>query len=166
MPFDALKVDQLFQEAIDQGIAPGLQYTVFNKNEILSSKAVGISRPISDAEPKGRPMLPETPVHLSSAGKLLVSIAVLAVLERGLAFNGMTVDDIDNHEKLIEILPEFGAQSDSWAGKVLVGFEPELGPDGKKVPILREPTVKVTLRHFFTHTAGHPYWVCLFYFLC
>lgn len=156
------EVDQLFRAAIGDGVAPGFQYVVFNKNEIISSKATGISRPVSEADPAGVPMFPQTPVNLTSAGKFLVSIVALAILQRGLAYNGMTLEDLDNHEKLIEVLPEFGSQSGSWAGKMFVGFEPHLGPDGKKVPILREPTVKVTLRHIFTHTSGHPYFVSYF----
>lgn len=157
MLIDTTKIDQLFRQAVNDGVAVGFQYVVFNKDDILSSKAAGLSHAASDADPEGVPLLPETPLNLASCGKLMVSIVALAVLERGMTHNGMTLADLDDHDKLVQVLPEFGEESDSWVGKIFVGFEPGLGPDGKKTPILRNPTVKVTLRHLFTHAAGHPY---------
>lgn len=94
---------------------------------------------------------------IASAGKPTVSLLALIILERGLVPNGMNLNDLDNHEKLIEILPEFRHGSGSLVTKIIEGFEPHLNAEGKKVPILRDVKKKVTLRMLLTHTAGLSY---------
>lgn len=159
---ETAKIEQLFRKAVQDDVAPGFQYAVFNKDKLLLSDAVGLDKIPSEADPTGVPLLPQTPLFFVSCGKIMHSIATLIVLERGLAHNGMTLDDLDNHDKLVEILPEFGQNSKSMAGKIIVGFEPHLGSDGMKIPILRDPKNKVTLRHIFTHTLSHPWHVSYF----
>ncbi|KAF9519460.1 hypothetical protein BS47DRAFT_1336893 [Hydnum rufescens UP504] len=83
---------------------------------------------------------------------------VLHILEKGLCPNGMTLADLDNHEKLVQVLPEFKHGSTSLVSKIIVGFKKELGADGKKVPILRDYEGKVTLRMLLTHTSGLAYY--------
>jgi CubicO group peptidase (beta-lactamase class C family) len=153
------EIQQLFDDAVNRGLAPGFQYAVFSQKQVLAAGTSGLAKMASETDPYGVPMQPETILWIASAGKILVSLVTLIVLERGLAHNGMTLDDLDNHEKLVQILPEFRQGSGSLVTKIVTGFKQELGPDGKKVPILHDSNGKITLRDLMTHTSGFPYFV-------
>lgn len=153
------EIQQLFDDAVNRGLAPGFQYAIFNQTQLLVNGTSGLAKIASETDPHGVPMQPETILWVASAGKILVSLATLIVLERGLAHNGMTLDDLDNHEKLVEILPEFRHGSGSLVTKTVTGFEEQLDPNGKKVPILHDTKGKITLRDLMTHTSGFPYFV-------
>lgn len=153
----SIQIHNLFAVAIAKKFLPGVQVVVFNKDTFLVNEALGFSTLPSDDHPEGVLMTPGNTHWIASAGKLTVSLLALIILERGLVPNGMTLNDLDHHEKLIEILPEFKHGSGSLVTKIIEGFEPHLDPEGKKVPILRDAKNKVTLRMLLTHTAGLSY---------
>lgn len=155
------KIHDLFAAAIAKKSLPGAQVVVFNKDSFLVNEALGFSSLPSDEHPDGVLMTPESVHWIASAGKPTVSLLALIILERGLAPNGMTLGDLDNHEKLVQILPEFKHGSGSLVTKIIEGFERHLDADGRKIPILRDAKNKVTLRMLLTHTAGLSYAVRL-----
>lgn len=155
-------IQSLFDNAVSNSIAPGFQFVVFDKTHFVVNGVAGqlslpesnTDGPIASPLKEGIPMTAEHNHWLASAGKIAVSIIALMILERGAAKNGISLSDLDNHEKLVEILPEFKLGSDSVLTKIIDGFEPKLNEKGQKVPILRDAKAKVTLRMLFTHTAG------------
>jgi methyl acetate hydrolase len=149
-------IQKFFDDAVAQGLAPGFQFAVFDKDSLIASGSSGLVDAVS-----GTPFRNDHIIWLASCSKLSISIMVLHILEKGLCPNGMTLADLDDHEKLVQVLPEFKHGSTSLVSKIIVGFEKELGSDGKKVPILRDYEGKVTLRMLLTHTSGLAYYVCL-----
>lgn len=169
-PEQAIK--DLFDSAVSNRVAPGFQYVVFDRDRFLIDSVSGVSRlAIPNVEDKQQPPAPALPakgddVHaIASAGKIASSILALIVLDKGLGKNGMTLADLDDHEKLVEILPEFKLGStrahtsdhSSLLTKVLEGFEDGVGSDGKKIMTLRNCKTPITLRMLMTHSAGLAY---------
>ncbi|KIJ53966.1 hypothetical protein M422DRAFT_241228 [Sphaerobolus stellatus SS14] len=136
MPNKSAAFQTLIDEAVAKGIAPGFQAVVFNKDEILFN-GVWIRRRSIQGQSK-RPV-----VHL----------VALQAIERGL-IPGFTLEDLDNHEKLAEILPELKQGSGTVVTKIFEGWEDHPGPDGKRAMKLRDAKNKITLRMLLTHTSG------------
>jgi CubicO group peptidase (beta-lactamase class C family) len=155
----AQKFQDLFDKAVATDVFPGAQFVVFDKENILINGVSGYAILPSENDPKGLLMQKDATHYLASCTKISVSLLCLIVLERGLGNSGMRLDDLDDHEKLIKVLPEFKLGSGNWVTKLIEGFGPELGVDGKKVPILRDAKTEVTLRMLLTHTVGLAYWV-------
>jgi len=146
-------------DAVEKGVAPGFQCVVFDRESVLFNDVSGNATGPSDTAPEGIPFRPDTLVWLASASKISLSLIVLHIVERGLAKIGFSMKDLDSHEALVEVLPEFRHGSGSLVTKILEGFEEELGEDGKKVMKLRDAKGQVTLRMLLTHTAGMAlYW--------
>lgn len=145
---------ELFDDATTRGIVPGAQFVVFNKDRVLVNGVSGYSKLPTDDDPTGELMRPDDVHRIASAGKIGVSALVLIALERKLAKNGMGLDDLDDHDKFVEIVPEFKKSSGSLVTKIVTGFEPELNENGQKIPILKDADGSITLRMLLTHTAG------------
>ncbi|KAF9506383.1 hypothetical protein BS47DRAFT_434660 [Hydnum rufescens UP504] len=146
-------VQTFFDDAVAQGLAPGFQFAVFDKDSLIASGVSGVVDAVS-----GIPFQNDHILWLASCSKISISIMVLHILEKGLCSNGMTLADLDDHEKLVQLLPEFKHGSNSLVSKIIVGYEKELAPDGKRVPILHDYKGKVTLRMLLTHTSGLAYY--------
>jgi CubicO group peptidase (beta-lactamase class C family) len=155
----AQKFQDLFDRAVANDVFPGAQFVVFDEENILINGVSGHAMLPSENDPHGSLMQKDTPHCIASCTKISVSLLCLMMLERGLGNSGMRLDDLDDYEKLIKVLPEFKLGSGNWVTKIIEGFEPELGADGKKVPILRDAKTEVTLRMLLTHTTGLAYMV-------
>lgn len=153
-PDIASQFQKLFDDATTNVVVPGAQFVVFNKDEILVNGVSGYSKLPTDDDPVGARMRVDDIHRIASAGKIAVAVLVLIVLERKLAPNGMGLDDLDDHDKLVELLPEFKKRGGSLVTKIITGFEPELSKDGRKVPILKDADEGITMRMLLTHTAG------------
>lgn len=152
---------QLFDDAIANGVVPGSQFVVFNKDKYLVNGVSGHSKLPAEGQPDGVKMRLDDIHLIASTGKITISVLALLILERKLAKNGMGLDDLDDHDKFAEIVPEFKQGSGSLVNKVIVGYESELNKDGQRVPILKDAEGQVTLRMLLTHTAGFAYSVSL-----
>ncbi|CAO1631589.1 unnamed protein product [Sympodiomycopsis kandeliae] len=155
-----LHVQQFFQKAVDDGLAPTFQWAVFDKDEYLSTGAVG-SAALSDAA-QGNPGQKMTEDHLlwvASCGKLGMSIVILHILEKGLAKDGSTLKDLDDPSALLRLLPEFTLGSKHWVTKLVTGFEPKQDPTtGELIPITVDKKTVPTFRQLLNHTAGLGYY--------
>lgn len=149
-------IQDLFDSAVGHGAAPGFQFTVFDKDQILVNGVSGHAA-ISSESSESIHMRADHVHCIASAGKIATSVVALIILERGLAENGMTLNELDSHDKLVEILPEFKHGSGHPVTKIIEGFEPGLDAAGRKIPVLRDVRGKVTLRMLMTHTAGLSY---------
>lgn len=149
------KVQRLFDDAVTNGAAPGFQFCAFDKDSLLVNGVTGLATLASDDTP-ARPMRFEDAHWIASAGKIALSLVILIILERKMGYTGMGMEDLDNHKKLIEILPEFdhNAPERSIVTKIITGFEDEVDKEGKKVPILKDSKTKMTLRMLLNYTAG------------
>ncbi|KIJ53961.1 hypothetical protein M422DRAFT_153616 [Sphaerobolus stellatus SS14] len=147
------QIQVLIDNAVEKKVAPGLQCVVFAGDQTLFNGVSGYATIPTASDPNGSAMTQNNILWVASCTKLVTCLVVLHIVDRGVAKN-FTLDDIDNHEKLVEVLPEFKHGSGSILTKILEGFEDELGPDGKKVMKLRDAKGKVTLRMLLTHSAG------------
>ncbi|KAF8309056.1 beta-lactamase/transpeptidase-like protein [Clavulina sp. PMI_390] len=155
-------IQKLFDDATADSLAPGYQFVVFDRESTILNSVSGYSDIPSPAEGSGSESTPSDgvkmrPDHIHwimSASKIALSIAALIALEKGLTSNGMTINDLDNHEKLVEILPEFKLGGGSWVTKIIDGWEEGLDEQGRKIPKLRDTKTPVTLRMLFTHSTG------------
>ncbi|GJJ11940.1 hypothetical protein Clacol_006178 [Clathrus columnatus] len=152
MSEDTTVFQKLIDDAVLKRIAPGFQAVVFDKDQILFSGISGYASAPSVEDPDGREMTPSTILWVASFCKVVTHIIALHAIERGFIQN-FTMNDLDNHEKLVEILPELKQGSGTLCTKIIEGFE-EPGPDGKKVMKLRDAKNKITLRMLLTHTTG------------
>ncbi|GJJ08214.1 hypothetical protein Clacol_002422 [Clathrus columnatus] len=143
----------LIDNAVKDGVAPGLQCVVFNREEIIFNGVSGFASLPSEENPAGEPMTKSTILWLASCTKLVVSLVVLHVLDKGLV-DGISIADLDNPDALAKIVPEFSSESGSLVTKIIEGFEDGLGPDGRKIMKLRDAKNRVTLRHLLTHSSG------------
>ncbi|KAF8319111.1 hypothetical protein DL93DRAFT_279777 [Clavulina sp. PMI_390] len=158
-------IHKLFDEARAKHIAPGFQFVVFDRERTLVNGVSGYSVLPSDlmdtseltaspSSPEGIKMKPHHIHRILSAGKPALSLVALIILERGLSSNGMTIADLDDHEKLVEILPEFKLGGGNWVTKIIEGWEEGHDEQGRKIPKLRDAKTPVTLRMLFTHSTG------------
>ncbi|GJJ08215.1 hypothetical protein Clacol_002424 [Clathrus columnatus] len=143
----------LIDNAVKDGVAPGLQCVVFNRDEIIFNGVSGFASLPSEENPAGEPMTKSSVLWLASCTKLVVSLIVLHVLDKGL-IDGISIGDLDNPDALAKIVPEFSPESGSLVTKIIEGFENRLGPDGRKIMKLRDAKNRVTLRHLLTHSSG------------
>ena len=150
MSKDTTAFQTLIDDAVSKGIAPGFQAVVFNKDKILFNGVSGYSLIPSQIDPKGVEMTPSTIFWVASFTKLVAHLLALQAIERGL-ISGFTMDDLDNHEKLVEILQELRQGSRTLVTKILEGWEEK---DGEKVMKLKDVKNKITLRMLLTHTSG------------
>lgn len=148
-------VDALFKRAFDEKLAPEFQWAVFDKDDILTSGALGKTGVAPDAKPVNE----DTLYWIASTAKVGVSLIVLHILERGLAKDGTSLKDLDDPAAVLRHLPELDPKSPNWASKIITGFESKPDPvTGKLVPIVRPKKTVPTLRHLLTHTAGFGYY--------
>lgn len=127
---DFAKISALVQQATDQdnGGAAGIVFQAVDRDgKILASAASGV-RSIATNEPVDS----DTTFWIASCTKLVTSIALMQLVERGEA-------DLDDPDLVEKVLPEIGAL------KVL--------EDG----VEKAQEGRVTLRMLLTHTAGFSY---------
>lgn len=147
-------------KAVAEGIAPALQCIIVDKKSVLHNVVSGYADLPSDENPKGKPFTDNSTILLASCTKLLLSIVTLSVLEKGQAKNGIGIEHLDDHEKLVEILPEFSPSSGTLLTKILEGFEDGHDAEGRKIMKLRDAKTRITLRMLLTHTSGISYnWI-------
>ncbi|KAF8316592.1 beta-lactamase/transpeptidase-like protein [Clavulina sp. PMI_390] len=164
-PATRAAIQKLFDDATASFVAPGYQFVVFDRDAILVNGVSGYSRVPSPAgrgrsesgATDGVKMRPDHIHWIMSASKLALSVAALIALEKGHTSNGMTIADLDDHDKLVEILPEFKLGGDSLVTKVIEGWEEDHDELGRKIPKLRNAKTPVTLRMLFTHSTGLGY---------
>ncbi|GJJ08213.1 hypothetical protein Clacol_002421 [Clathrus columnatus] len=147
------KLQTLIDNAVKDGVAPGLQCVVFNRDEIIFNGVSGFASLPSEKNPAGEPMTKSSVLWLASCSRLVVSLIVLHVLDKGL-IDGISIGDLDNPDALAKIVPEFSPESGSLVTKIIEGFENGLGPDGRKIIKLRDAKNRVTLRQLLTHSSG------------
>ncbi|KAK4159467.1 acyltransferase LovD [Cladorrhinum sp. PSN259] len=124
------------QRAVDEGVIPGAVMLAKSKDGKLSySKALGHAT-LPPSSPTATPLKPSTTLTLASMTKLLTSISILQLIERGL-----TTLDTD----VSALLPELAAQP------VLAGF------DSDDNPILLPRKNPILLRHLVSHSSGAGY---------
>ncbi|KAF8311377.1 beta-lactamase/transpeptidase-like protein [Clavulina sp. PMI_390] len=156
-------VQELFDHAVASKIAPGFQFVLFDQDSFLINGVSGLnlssqatdSQVARSSNPSHETKMAKNDVHwIASAGKLVVALVSLIILERNLAHNGMSFADLDDHEKLVEIVPEFKRGSGSLVTQIIDGWEDGLDEQGRRRPRLREAETLITLRMLFTHSAG------------
>ncbi|GAA5949833.1 hypothetical protein JCM10213_005783 [Rhodosporidiobolus nylandii] len=86
----------LLTRSIHSGAAPGLVACAFDRTSTFASAAAGVA-----SLETGAPMNVDTTMGLASAGKILVSLAVLRLVER----DGL---NLDSHNELVKVVPELG----------------------------------------------------------
>ncbi|TFK46060.1 beta-lactamase/transpeptidase-like protein [Heliocybe sulcata] len=159
LPELAGEVQAALDKATATGDATGFQYVIFTRNELIFNGVSGYAIMPTADNPDGLLYQQNHAPQLASCGKVAICMIVLHILERGLTKQGFTLEDLDNPEAVTEVLPEFTSDSGHLVSKVIEGFE-EVGEErGRKAMKLRDPKTKVTLRMFFTHTAGLAYFL-------
>ncbi|GAA6000615.1 hypothetical protein JCM10207_004577 [Rhodosporidiobolus poonsookiae] len=127
----------LLERAIASGAAPGLTACAFTRHGTFATAVAGVA-----SVETGAPMTTDTTLWLGSAGKTVVSLAALALVEK----EGFV---LDSHEELVKVVPELGKD---WPGtKIWSIFD---GKDDKGGYKLKPASVGITLRHLLTHTSG------------
>jgi methyl acetate hydrolase len=124
-------IDGLLERAVDDRIVPGVMAVAGDRERIRYQGAFGVLRLGGDVAVR-----PNTMFWLASMTKALVSVAALALIERG---------ELQLEQPVGDILPAFDAL------QVLEGF------DGEE-PRLRPTERRATIRQLLTHTAGAGYW--------
>lgn len=146
----------LLDNAVREGVSPGLQCVAFHKDQVIFNGVSGFASIPSQSNPTGKPMTKSTILWLASCTKLIISLLALHVLDKGLV-DGISLDDLDNPDALAKVVPEFAPGSGSLVTKIIEGFEDDLSLDGKKIMKLRDAKNRVTLRHLMTHSSGMGY---------
>ncbi|OHE92541.1 beta-lactamase family protein [Colletotrichum orchidophilum] len=130
--------EDLIETAVRDGILPGVVLYAKDKSGQLDYAKV--------ISPENTPHIPtltsSSTLWLASATKLITTIAVLQLVERG----KVTLDeDVAPH------IPALASQ------QVLTGFTSTSDDDARPVPILEPRGNPLTLRHLLTHSAGTTY---------
>jgi methyl acetate hydrolase len=128
---DSAAIDGLLGQAVAAGTFPGLVAMVGDRDRTLYERAYGRLSVESDKRARA-----DTMFWIASMTKAIVSVAALALIERG---------ELELEQPVADILPAFGELA------ILDGFDAD-------VPRLRPATRPVTLRHLLTHTSGCGYW--------
>ncbi|TYK50938.1 serine hydrolase domain-containing protein [Actinomadura decatromicini] len=89
------QIQDVLDRLVESGAETGIQVAVFRDGEQVVDAVAGVA----DAETR-RPMLPDTPVYGSSAGKAMTATVVHVLAERGV----LAYDD-----PIVKYWPEFGA---------------------------------------------------------
>ncbi|RFU31694.1 hypothetical protein B7463_g4651, partial [Scytalidium lignicola] len=128
-------IKEVFENAVQQKMIPGAVLTARDRaGKLRYSETFGVH-----SLKTSQPLKPDAVFWLASCTKLMVTVAALQCVERGL----FTLD-----EDFTRILPE-------WKDKeILAGFEEV---DGKQEPIFRKNTTPITLRHMLSHQSGISY---------
>lgn len=147
----------LIDKAVAEDAAPGLQCAVFDEGNVFFHGVSGLSSTATETPPNGKPLEKNTTLTLASCSKLPLSIITLRVLEGRKTTMGFGLEHLDDHEKLVQVLPEIVHGSGSLLTQIIEGFEDKLGPDNRKIMKLRPTKEKITLRMLLTHTSGMGY---------
>ncbi|PWY97377.1 beta-lactamase/transpeptidase-like protein [Testicularia cyperi] len=158
-----IDLQKIVDDAVAQGVAPGIQAVIFDKTGTVSSVAAGDATIATETD-AAVPMTTSTVAWMASCSKLSIAILALQLLERKDLWKNpseaLTLDDIDNHEKLTKILPEFALDNDD-SLCTFVWNEPAFhdGTDehGRRKLNVRKAKRGITLRHLFTHSSGLSY---------
>ncbi len=124
-------IDGLLENAVADGVLPGVVATAGDRDGVLYEGAFG--RLDVDGEQIVRA---DTIMRLASMTKAIASVAALQLIERG---------ELELTQPVASILPAFGEL------QVLEGFDGE-------VPRLRAPAGEATVANLLTHTSGLGYW--------
>ena len=124
-------VDQVFERAVDAGVAPGVVALAANNNDLIYEGAFGKREVGKDAA-----MTLDSVVWIASMTKAVTSVAAMQLVEQG---------RLGLDEPLGQRVSELASV------QVLEGF------DAAGAPRLRPPRRPITLRHLLTHTAGFTY---------
>ena len=124
-------VDQVFERAVDAGVAPGVVALAANDNDLIYEGAFGKREVGKDAA-----MTLDTVMWIASMTKAVTSVAAMQLVEQG---------RLGLDEPLGQRVSELASV------QVLEGF------DAAGAPRLRPPRRPITLRHLLTHTAGFTY---------
>ncbi|KDQ54629.1 hypothetical protein JAAARDRAFT_60596 [Jaapia argillacea MUCL 33604] len=144
-------------DAVARKVGPGFQCTIFNESSILFNGVAGFSTlPSPAAHTSGVPWKTSTVAWLASCTKLCVSLIALHIITHNPSNTGFMFADLDDADKLAEVLPELRPGSGYLTSKILEGFG-DVQVDGKREMKLKDTEGRVTLRHLLTHTAGMSY---------
>jgi methyl acetate hydrolase len=125
-------VDELLQEAVAAGVAPGVVATAADAYGVIYEGAAG-RRSADEDDPVGA----DTLFRIASMTKALASVAALQLIERG---------ELDLEQPVGDVRPDFDEL------QVLEGFDGD-------TPRLRAPASRATVRQLLTHTSGLTYWI-------
>ena len=128
---DTAAIDGLLERAVSAGALPGVVAIVGDREGTVYEGVFGRLSVESD-----EPARADTMFWIASMTKAVVSVAALALIERG---------ELELEQPVADLLPAFGELA------ILDGFDGD-------VPRLRAATRPVTLRHLLTHTSGCGYW--------
>lgn len=133
------EINSLLQKATEDKRVPGVAAIALDRQgNVLYKGAYGSAKDVNDGSSPA--FTPSTRLLAWSLTKLVTSIAVLQLLERG------QISSLDDRvEKYTPAFAEIQA---------LEGWTSD-GDDGE--PICRAPKTKATIRHLLTHTAGLGY---------
>jgi methyl acetate hydrolase len=126
------RIDEVLTAAVDAGAAPGVVAMAADADGAVYEGAAGKRSAAADD-----PITPDTVMRIASMTKMVTTTAALQLVERGL---------LDLEAPVADYRPEFANLP------VLTGFDGD-------VPQLRPASVRATVRHLVTHTAGFGYWI-------
>jgi methyl acetate hydrolase len=126
------RIDEVLTAAVDAGAVPGVVAMAADADGVVYEGAAGKRSAAADD-----PITPDTVMRIASMTKMVTTTAALQLVERGL---------LDLEAPVADYRPEFADLP------VLTGFDGD-------VPQLRPASVRATVRHLVTHTAGFAYWI-------
>jgi len=127
----ASSIDRVLDEAVANGVAPGVVALVADDRGILYEGARGRAAPDAPA-----PVALDSVFRIASMTKAITSAAAMKLVEEG---------KLGLDQPMAEIAPALGE------AVILLGFD----DDGR--PRTRRPRRAITLRHLLTHTSGFSY---------
>lgn len=129
----AKQLDSAFEEAVNAGRLPGIGAVVIDKaGKAIYNQAFG---KLDANDDSSKPFTNDTDIIMWSCTKLMTSLAILQLLEKG--------DIASLDDPMSKYLPKDPSV------RVYTGDD----KDGK--PMFREPKTPITLLHLITHTAGY-----------